>query len=214
MQPCRVAEQWTDDPLGGSVANGKKEGRTHRRTQPSRLRTLHCTVTTGEGSLPSRSLLRLSGAPVLVGLPQGYKTEDKVLFFRRVHACHAHQAIYKSGGTFTGDAREQKGAVHVRTGFFPCDLSRHTSGSAFTPGGLSWWDTQGLSCYVCYGAPHLGSCKVETCPYQDAVCAKQEVMVIRESEEYRAHNKFCLPSCVENDLSLQNTQIEDLKVNS
>ncbi|XP_069322015.1 lymphocyte antigen 6S [Eulemur rufifrons] len=58
---------------------------------------------------------------------------------------------------------------------------------------------QGLSCYYCLGSIPGNSCPVDTCPYPDGFCISQKVTTIVHSEKVRLENKYCLPTCPEED---------------
>ncbi|XP_007938745.1 lymphocyte antigen 6A-2/6E-1-like [Orycteropus afer afer] len=73
---------------------------------------------------------------------------------------------------------------------------------------------QGLRCYQCYAAPYLGPCREETCDYPAGVCVSQEVIISLNSEEIKAENKLCLPSCPRNNLPLLGDHQAGMKVDT
>ncbi|CAH6791022.1 LOC100911104 [Phodopus roborovskii] len=56
---------------------------------------------------------------------------------------------------------------------------------------------QGLRCYQCLGLSETSeaTCPVATCSYADGVCIFQEVEAVANSHKVKTKNKFCLPSC-------------------
>ncbi|XP_006989338.1 lymphocyte antigen 6S isoform X2 [Peromyscus maniculatus bairdii] len=63
---------------------------------------------------------------------------------------------------------------------------------------------QGLRCYQCLGVTPETSCQPALCQYPDGVCINQEVEVTVESYKEKRKNKFCLPTCPEDQDPLGN----------